>query len=201
MSTESTQILSEQLETYREDFYAEKKARQKLKIQNKELENQLEKAKVTLERQQRKLLLYANFFTNPIRSKLTLDTSKNHNKHKSTISNSQETIQHYKNTENKKSSLMASCYKSKSDEHLLETSINNVRNNKHYIKKMLSYSPAPTSPTSIDFIDFNENIAAKGFDSVYDIDCYETERKTLRENPRSLNSYRHSFDSVIEKPL
>ena len=55
-----------QLDTYREDFYAEKKARQKMKVRNKELENQLEQAKIKLEQQQKKVSIINTCNFNPI---------------------------------------------------------------------------------------------------------------------------------------
>ena len=43
-----------QLDSYRENFYAEKKERQKLQEKNGELQNQLEQLKIQLEQQQKK---------------------------------------------------------------------------------------------------------------------------------------------------
>ena len=55
-----------QLDTYREDFYAEKKKNKKMKVRNKELENQLEQAKIKLEQQQKKVSIINTCNFNPI---------------------------------------------------------------------------------------------------------------------------------------
>ena len=47
-----------QLDSYRENFYAEKKERQKLQEQNGELQVQLEQIKIQLDQQQKKVSGY-----------------------------------------------------------------------------------------------------------------------------------------------
>ena len=55
----NSDVIKEQLKAYREDFYEEKREREKYHTRNIELERQLEEAKKTLEMQQKKVSFFS----------------------------------------------------------------------------------------------------------------------------------------------
>jgi len=69
---ENTEHLIQQLNTCRDDFYDEKKEKEQYKKRNIQLEKQLEEAKQLLEKQEKKILLYASLVEDPIVSQVEL---------------------------------------------------------------------------------------------------------------------------------
>ena len=67
--------------------------------------------------------MYSNCFRNPICSEMTLRYCKNDKKRPSKLSYNQDSVTHSEILDNMKPSLMTSYHKSKSNGHLLESSL------------------------------------------------------------------------------
>lgn len=139
--TENIELLNEQLQIYQQDFVEERRECEKLRVHNKEIEAQLEEAKETLERQQKKLLLYSQLFSNPIRTHVNLSTSTPYHPSSSKSSTAPSSPQ-YSPKEHKQSSHRLTSRHHKSNDHIVEATISSSeeRPRRKYSQPLTSFN-------------------------------------------------------------